>query len=372
VTQPGSPPGATLLRPLGVGERLDAGIKLYLRSFRTLAPALLAVAIPVALIDGALSAWSATTITSIRNFVVRNPDGSVSLHPSVFYGAIGSFAISYVVLIVLWVPGKAIAYRTFGDVYLGKPTAWRGELASGLRRFGSLLWIDLVILLTFVLCGVAAALAVLALAPLHALGILLATPTFLLFVVFSIWWSTSCKGVGPTLMMEDERGVAAVRRSIALMRGSWWSAFATLLLGWLLYEIVGFVVNAIIGVLTTLAVPAGDLGLHAFIQTTAEQLAAIIVFIPFLCSVATVLTVDMRVRKEGLDLAMLSEGLAGATPGGTYDFLPKPRLTFQPGQPPPTWPPPPPTWPPPPPDASPGATTPPAPAPPDGPGPSGT
>jgi hypothetical protein len=333
--------GATLLRPLGVGERIDAGIKLYVRSFRSLAPALLVIAVPVALIDGALSAWSATTIAS-RPFLVRNLDGSVSVHPSALYGVVGSTVITVVVLWLLWIPGKAVAYRAFGDVYLGRPTAWRAVLGAGLRRVGSLLWIDLLVLGTLLGALLCFGVIAVALAPLHALGVLLGTPSFLLLVVFYVWWSVSCRAVGPTLMMEDVRGPGALRRSLALVRGSWWSVFGTVLLSGLLFVIVSEVANGIVRVLASLGVPASDAGLRAFATTLAGELLEVVVFIPLTCAIATVLTVDMRVRKEGLDLAMLSEGLDGASRTGAYDFLPKPRMVVVPGHPPPAWPPPPP------------------------------
>jgi hypothetical protein len=338
--------GATLLRPLGVGERIDAGIKLYVRSFRALAPALLSIAIPVALIDAALAAWSASTISGIGRFVTRNPDGSVSLHPSVFYGVIGSLVLSYVVLVLLWIPGKAVAYKAFGDVYLGRPTLWGEVLESGLRRLGSLLWIDVMVYLAPLLVLAAAGVVVFALVPLHALAIVLAIPPVALAYLFLIWWDTSCRLVGPTLMMEDIRGRRAIRRSLALVRGTWWSVFGTVLLAGLLFVIVMEVANAIVGVLAALAVPVSHLGPHAFVVTLVEQLLAVVVFIPLTCSIATVLSVDMRVRKEGLDLAMLSEGLNGGAAPGAYDFLPKPRMVIDPNRPPPTWPPPPPSPPP--------------------------
>lgn len=344
---------ATVLRPLGVGERIDAGIKLYVRSFRSLAPALLAIAIPVGVIDGALSAWIATSLASSGPVVVRNFDGSTTVH----YAAIGSTVITIVVLWLLWIPGKAVTYKAYGDVYLGRPTTWRGVLVQGLRRVGSLLWIDVLVLGTFLGAAAVSVGVVIAAAPLHALGVLLFMPTILLTAGFFFWWSVSCRAVGPSLMMEDVRGLAAVRRSVSLVRGTWWSVFGTVLLWNLLFVIVSEVVNGIVRVLASIAIPASDVGLHAFVTTLAGQLLAVVVFVPLSCSIATVLTVDMRVRKEGLDLSMLSEGLAAGATAGSYDFLPRPRLQVDPGRPIPPWPPPPP---PPPVSGPPGGPWPPA------------
>jgi hypothetical protein len=142
--------------------------------------------------------------------------------------------------------------------------------------------------------------------------------------------------------MEGVHGPAAVRRSVTLVRGAWWSVFGTVLLWELLFVIVAEVANGIIRVLADLAIPAADVGWRAFVTSFSGQVLAILVFIPLACSIATVLTVDLRVRKEGLDLAMLSEGLAGGAPATTVEFLPKPRVVLDPGRPVPPWPPPPP------------------------------
>jgi hypothetical protein len=333
--------GATQLRPLGVGERIDAGIKLYVRSCRALAPALLVVAVPIALVDAALAAWTATTLRA-HPFVVHNVDGSLSFHTGNLDRAIGAFVVTYAVTLALWVPGKAIAYRAFADTYLGRPSTWRSALSGGLRRVGSLYWIDLLtdaVFLAAIACFTAVAVA---LAPLHAVGIVLLLPTICLLFVFLVWWATSCRLVGPTLMLEDLRGWRTVRRSVTLVRGTWWSVFGTVLLSGLLFVIVSSVLNLVASAIVTLLVSSSNVGRHSFFVTLLQQLLSIVVFIPLTGAISTVLTVDMRVRKEGLDLAMLSDALDGTTAPGTYDFLPRPRMVYVPGQVPPPWPPPPP------------------------------
>ena len=331
---------ATQLRPLGVGERIDAGIKLYFRSFRTLAPALLVVAVPIALLEAVLSAYSASTLRA-HPFLVRNFDGTLSFHGANLDRAVGALVLTYAVTLLLWVPGKAITYRAFADTYLGRPTTWRGALSGGLRRVGSLYWVD--VLSDGVVLGAAATFTVvaLALAPLGALGVVLLIAPIVLLVLFGVWWTTSCRLMGPSLMFEDVRGWQAVRRSVELVRGTWWSVFGTILLAGLLFVIVSAVVNVIVSAIAAIIFPVTDVGPHAFFVTLVGQLLSIVIFAPLTGSISTVLTVDMRVRKEGLDLTMLSDSLDGDGTPGAYDFLPRPRIVVVPGQVPPPWPPPP-------------------------------
>ena len=328
-----------MLRPLGAGERIDAGIKLYLRSFRALVPALLAVAVPVALIDGAFSAWTATAIRATTPLIVTNPDGTRSFHSSAIGGLIGVTVITIVVALVLGVPGKAIAFRAYSNVYLGRLMTWRGVLGGGLRRVGSLLWISVIVNgLALVAIG-GLVLVVLALVPLHALGIVLLIAPGVVLCCFEVWWSVSCRLAAPSLMLEGVRGIGAVRRSVALVRGTWWSVFGTVLLATLLVGVVSRVAAGVLSLLVSVVVSTSDVGMHALFTTLLTELVTIVVFVPLTCAVATVLAVDMRVRKEGLDLAMLTDGLGDGAPKGTYDFLPRPRATFAPGQRPGPWPP---------------------------------
>src|ERR1019366_6575527 len=134
-------------------------------------------------------------------------------------------------------------------------------------------------------------------------------------------------------------GVAALRRAWALVRGTWWSVFGTVLLAWVLVLIVTLVLNAILGVIVGAIVPSSHPGLHAFALGSIEGLGAVLVFSPFTCAIATVLTVDMRVRKEGLDLELLTDGHAGGAGPGSYGFLPQPKARWAPS-PPGTWRPP--------------------------------
>ena len=241
---------------------------------------------------------------------------------------------------VLLIVGKSITYRTFADVYFGRSPTWTGVLTGGLGRLGSLLWIDLLCAAVPIGAAICFAIVVVALLPLHALaGVFLVAPSVLV-IVFLFWWSISCRLIGPTLMMEDRRGWSAITRSVSLVRGTWWSVFGTVLLSWLLFAIVLGVLNFVITLLVGLVIATSSTGPHAFAVGLAEQLLAIVFFLPLLESVATVLAVDMRVRKEGLDLDLLSDSLDG-TPR-SYDFLPKPRMVVVPGQLPPPWPPPPP------------------------------
>ncbi len=346
MTQPGSP----TLWPLGVNERLDAAIKLYRASFRTLARAMLVIGVPIAAVDGLFQWWRTSTIVTASTFVVRHPDGTSTVHWAALEPEIGALALTIVLGFVLNAPTKTIAYGLFGDTYLARATSWRGALQTGIRRVPSLLWIVLLIDGPIVLAWGALVLLGIGLAHVSPALALVVIPLAIATLLAEIWWSIINRLAVPSLMMENTRGMSALRRSWALVRGTWWSVFGTVLLAMVLIVIVTLVINAILGVLVGAIVPSSHPGTHAFVLGSLEGIATILLFSPFTCAIATVLTVDMRVRKEGLDLELLTSGQTGA---GAHDFLPQPKARWAAPVAPGTWPgpaatPPPGPWPPPP------------------------
>jgi hypothetical protein len=135
------------------------------------------------------------------------------------------------------------------------------------------------------------------------------------------------------------KGRKALGRSFRLVRNYWWRTFALVLLGTLLASIVA---AALVGALTAVTFTAeNDVAV-----TVANVLATIVaglVTTPFIAAVTIVLYIDLRVRKEGFDLALLAERFG--EPGASWS-VPAPPVPLPPARPtggsqPPYWPPPP-------------------------------
>jgi hypothetical protein len=333
---------APWLRPLGVGERVDAAIKLYLRTFRRLAPALVVVAVPIALLQGWLGWWRTDAFPDARRpFMTRDVFGVSHFHGDVLRAQFLSTLVAVLATLLLDAAPRAIAYRSYADAYLGRPGSWKDALTGGLRRLGSVYWVVLLIDGAVAVCVVGfLALTAALLGPLGPGATVLLIAPGILVVVFAVWWSVACRVAVPAVMMEDLRGARAVRRSLALVSGAWWPTFGTLLLADLLVGILTLVVNAILGALVDVLVPASHLASHVFVLTSLEQVLSAVAVVPFACAIATVVSVDLRVRKEGLDLELLTGAAHG--PPATLGFLPRPRAELAPDVAASPWPPPPP------------------------------
>ncbi|HXZ61931.1 MAG TPA: hypothetical protein VEG62_04245, partial [Acidimicrobiales bacterium] len=118
-------PAVPQLRPLGLGERLDAAFKIFGRSFVPMAKAVLVIAVPAGVIDALITTSTALPANSGTGQTVFGTGSTVSVHAgdtsAYFAGLFVVFLVSEVVTAV----ATATCYRIIASVYLGQPVAWR-------------------------------------------------------------------------------------------------------------------------------------------------------------------------------------------------------------------------------------------------------
>jgi MFS family permease len=146
-------------------------------------------------------------------------------------------------------------------------------------------------------------------------GVLLIIATVLGGLVLAAWLSTRLSFVPSVLMIERLTLGNALRRSWTLTRGYFWRTFGILLL---VATIIGIATQVIvtpvgigIGLVTTLSNPTADPAAleNTLLLTTVfiTVLSALISAITSIISSATssLLYIDLRIRKEGLDLELI-------------------------------------------------------------------
>jgi hypothetical protein len=254
------------LRPLRVGEMLDAAITLYRRNYRSLMAIVAFVVVPYSFIEQSIL-WSVVRPFEDQLFV--NPeDASGDVAITLVFSALSFLVIQPFVT-------AAIA-RATAEVYLGISPKIGDTYRFALSRTHTILWVTLLSALVTVF-GV----------------LLLIVGAFLFFVRF--YFSTT------VVVVEGKRGTGAMRRSWRLAKGSFWKIFGTIFLAGILSSIVA-------GILTIptalLADRMGESGW--FLSALGTSLAQIIVT-PFSSIIAVLLYFDMRIRKEGFDLALMAQ-----------------------------------------------------------------
>jgi hypothetical protein len=261
-----------MLRPLGTGEILDAGIKLYLRHWKVLMICVVGIVLPV-------------RILSVLLLASANPDAfdvnRTSTTGTLTTAQIVGEAIVVVLTLVTSLLATAACFKAVADGWLGSPPEAGRSLRYALGRLPALIWLTIVFSVLLLIAFVA-------------------------LVVPGVWLAVAGSLAVPTLLFERLGGFKAIRRSVRLVRRMWWRTFGTLLVGYLLAAVLSGVVQAIVEVVPS-ALTDSSVAL-AIGNVIGSTLGAMITT-PYTAAIVTLLYFDRRVRKEGFDLQLLAEGL---------------------------------------------------------------
>ena len=325
------------MRPLSVGEILDAGIKVVLRHWKPFVACIAGLVFPAwilfILLIASLDSEAFELEPETSTTTVDTPEAA-------FFVGLG---IAMLALFVTFLIGFTACFKVVTDAWLGhKPSVGR-SLSFGLRRSPMVLlvwiimWFALVGLFVFGVVGVAVT--------------LVAIPILLALIVCIIWLGVMWSVALPAVLVERGGPFKALRRSFGLIKGRWWASFVLVLVGYLLVSIVGSVLQGVLLVIVALAAPESVIA-NASAQVLGYTVSSVVTY-PYYVTVITVLYFDQRVRKEGFDLQLMAQGLgveqgSGAEfpeigPAAFSQYTPEQRAAAPYWPPPPGWQPPPPS-----------------------------
>jgi Membrane domain of glycerophosphoryl diester phosphodiesterase len=299
------------LRPLGLGEILDVGVRLYLRHWRTLVLCVVGLVLPAQLL-------SVLTLLSVSPDALDPRASEPALEPG-DEETLVAYGVTSLLQALVYAIATAACFKAVSDAYLGAEPAAGRSLAFAVKALPRLLLLALLLVGGFGL--VFGGLALLGPVALGVGVMLLVAPTIWL----AISWSLSV----PALLFEGGSPWRALARSFTLVKGRWWQVFGVLLVGVLLVSFLAGIMQAILQ-LVPAVLADGDRAVLAISSVVAGTVGGVITT-PFTAAVVALLYFDQRVRKEGFDRRGLAAGL-----GRPYD---PGEGGWQPPRPPP-WPPP--------------------------------
>jgi hypothetical protein len=257
--------GIAALPPRGIGEILSAAFQLYQRYWRTLLPIAALVVVPITLVEHAIGDWVHRHGQQLQDQVVST---------SLWAQATASLLAALAGLLLYQVLTGAITRAIAAEV-AGQDPGVEQSYRFGFARLGPILVVSILVGLATL-----AGLIVLVIPGIY-IGVRLAVST-------------------QALVVEGKRGTEAMRRSWDLVRGHWWHAAFTVLLAGLLTEVVNAIITAPFG--------AGAW----FLQGIAAAIATTVT-LPYGALVGVLLYLDLRARKEPLDLGTLEADLQAST-----------------------------------------------------------
>ena len=307
---------ATALRPLAFGEVLDVAIKICTRHWRVLVPITLVMWLPLAFVLQVIGIASqpASGDSGLGGSSFGEP--GTTTDAADVRAVLGATAVGVLIVLVGTLIVSGALFRAIGEGYLGAHPTISSSFGFAARRAHSLLWVTVI----------------------ASVGMVVG---LVLCVVPGIWFYAASALAVPVLLTERLTGIRAVRRSLGLVKGSWWRVFGLLIVAQLFVSVVQ---GAALGLLDTVIQGGGDA--VELVGGTIIQAAAYGVTLPFATAVTAVIYFDRRVRLEGFDLEVLAVALEGRVgldavpPAPTAPALPSAAGQDWGGEPPYTPPPP--------------------------------
>jgi hypothetical protein len=250
------------LPPRGIGEILSAAFQLYRRHWRTLMAIAAVVVVPLTLIQYGIGHWFRSHGEQMRDQVVVSTS---------FWAVASASLLAALVGLLLYQVLTGAITRTIAAEVAGQDLDLEQSYRFGLARLGPILVVS-------ILVGLATLLGL------------------IVFIIPGIYIGVRLAVSIQALVVEGRRGTEAMRRSWDLVGGHWWhTAFTILIAG-----LITAVVNAVI----TAPFSAGAW----FLQGVAAAVATTVT-LPYGALVGVLLYLDLRARKEPLDLDTLKANL---------------------------------------------------------------
>lgn len=326
-----APTAPAALRPLRLGEILDAAIKLTIAHFATFLAVVVVATGPIYFVLITLVAVTLPEALRVDTTAdeIPTPSGD-ELSVLIGVGVVGGIAF-----LIASVIATGACFQVVDDAWRGREPEWKRALATMLRRLGSLLWLSLLIGVGIALAFTVPLAAGFALGPAGGgIGLLLAMG---LVAWLGVRWAFSI----PALIGEGLRGTAAMRRSWSLVGGRWWRTAGVLIVGIVLASVVSQLGSLVVGLPPSLLFADNPAVLA--VSQFAGYLVGAVISTPAIAAVVVVTYFDLRVRKEGYDLELRAAALEGdesPEPGARY--VPEgERWTAEERAQAPYWPPPP-------------------------------
>lgn len=279
------------LRPMRVGETLDAAINLYRHHWKTFMAIAAYITVPFVFLQ------QLATAAFVGGDIFARPNVAISTARSETLLAVGlAFAAIDFLLVRPFLTAAIV--RAVGAAYLGEiPTVGR-VYDFALRRLGSIVWVVLLGVLGFVAVFVAASgfaflFVSIGVAP---FAIVVGIGAGVFAIVLYVRWMFGAAVV----VIETERGSRALARSWRLSSRAFWRIVGTTMLAGLLVAVVGGVFTYVPSLLST------QLGSAGWVLRAAGSAVASVITTPFVTMITVLLYFDQRIRKEGMDLAIMS------------------------------------------------------------------
>jgi hypothetical protein len=258
------------LRPLSVGEILDAGFKLFRHRFGTLVGCIFVPIVPIYILGTIIVGSTDSTAFDVNAAVNNSGD------------AVAGRAIDQLLSSVAAALAIAACFKAISAAYLGERAGVGASLRYAAGRFLPLIVAYIVMVIILI-------------------------PAFIALVIPFVWLSVKFSMTFPALVCEKAGPLRSIGRSWELTKDNWWRVFGTLIVVLLLLFVISLALGGVLGAVLLSSDSMSEVA-FAVLTTLIGLLIAAITY-PLIAAVVTVMYYDLRVRNEGFDLQLLARGV---------------------------------------------------------------
>lgn len=342
-------PGIIPLRPLMFGEVLDGAFQSMRRNAKAMVGAGLLAQSLSAVVGAIVTALSASSAVSAGEWARGLSRGGIT---SLAVGVMAGAALVSVLSVFLSAILQGAMVVPVARSVLNRPTGFRRMMSLARPRMGALIRLA-ALLVAAGIAGIAFLTVLLALffSNVRGAASLLVLPLLLCFGAIAAWVAIKLMVAPAAVVIEELGAFAGLRRSWELTRANWWRILGITLVVAILVGVISQVVLIPVSLLPTVVAgvisPHRGSGQDATLAVVLGILIAITsalvggVGFAFQTSVMGLLYMDLRMRKDGLDITLLRQAETGADPDGIPGRHPHPGTSAPypgPGAAPGAWP----------------------------------
>ena len=317
-------PGISPLRPLMFGEILDGSFQAIRRNAKAMLGAGLLAQSLSAILAAVLTGFLATSSGSIETWARTASSADIA---SLGIGLMATFALLSVLSVFMSAVLQGAMVVPVARSVLNRPTGFRRMLSLARPRIGALIRLAaLLVAAALAAMMLFFALIVLLFSNVRGAAALLVIPLMLGFVAAFLWVAIKLMVAPAAVVIEELGAFAGLRRSWELTRANWWRILGITLVVGILVAVITQVVlipaSMLPTVLSGVVSPHGGSEQKASLAVAAGIITAVIgalvgaVGYAFQTSVMALLYMDLRMRRDGLDIALLHQLETGTDPDG--------------------------------------------------------
>ncbi len=312
---PPAKPGVVPLRPLGLGELLDGAVQTLRQNPRVMIGLSAVVMAVIGVVSTALQIFASPRLLDV--FATPEAELGTAELSSAIGGLTGTYLVPTMLQSLATTVVTGVLIVAVSEAVLGRrpgvAQVWATARPLVLRLVGLAVLTSLVTLLLLpVLIGPGLGLLAVSRSA-GVVGLLVGVPLAIIAIVFVY---VRLAFAAPALLLERLTIGQALRRSWRLVAGSWWRVFGILLLTTIIAGVAAALLSApfaIIGAVLGAVVSPDDptstaaVTVPLVVTTVAAGIGTVVaaaVTAPFTAAVTALLYIDLRIRREGLDVAL--------------------------------------------------------------------